>query len=179
MNLSARNLLQDDLADQVAEVLTRHGVPAALLQLELTESAIMVEPDRARERLDQLAALGVQISLDDFGAGYTSLGQLKDLPVSQLKVDRSFIAAMAQDPSSALIVQSIIDLGHHLGLTTIAEGVETAADVEALRRYGCDAAQGYYLSRPVPAAALDRWRSTQPPSQRGEPRPAGRSVVAH
>jgi len=179
VNLSARNLLQDDLADQVAEVLTRHGVPAALLQLELTESAIMVEPDRARERLGQLAALGVQISLDDFGAGYTSLGQLKDLPVSQLKVDRSFIAAMAQDPSSALIVQSIIDLGHHLGLTTIAEGVETAADVEALRRYGCDAAQGYYLSRPVPAAALDRWRSTQPPSQRGEPRPAGRSVVAH
>jgi len=86
---------------------------------------------------------------------------------------------MAQDPSSALIVQSIIDLGHHLGLTTIAEGVETAADLEALRRYGCDAAQGYYLSRPVPAAALDRWRSTQPPSQRGEPRPAGRSVVAH
>jgi len=178
VNLSARNLLQDDLADQVGALLTRHGVPAELLQLELTESAIMVEPDRARERLGELAALGVQISLDDFGAGYTSLGQLKDLPISQLKVDRSFIATMAQDPSSALIVQSIVDLGHHLGLTTIAEGVETAADVEALRRYGCDAAQGYYLSRPIPAAALDQWRSTKAPSQRGHhPAPVGMGVA--
>jgi len=162
VNLSARNLLQDDLADLVAALLAEHRVPPELLQLELTESAIMLEPHRARERLDQLAALGVQICIDDFGTGYTSLGQLKDLPVSGLKVDSSFVAAMAGDPSSALIVQSIIDLGHHLGLTTVAEGVETAADAATLRRYGCDAAQGYYLSRPVPAAALDRWRNAHP-----------------
>jgi predicted signal transduction protein with EAL and GGDEF domain len=169
VNLSARNLLQDDLAAQVAALLAHHDVPAGLLQLELTESAIMLEPDKARIRLEELAALGIELSIDDFGAGYTSLGQLKDLPVSQLKVDRSFIAAIATDPSSALIVQSIVDLGHHLGLATVAEGVETGADMDTLRSYGCDTAQGYYLSKPVPAAALERWRTIHRTPPTGQP----------
>ena len=166
VNISARNLLQDDLPALVAGLLDRHGVPARLLQLELTESAIMAEPERARAQLCDLAALGVHLAIDDFGAGYTSLGQLKDLPVSQLKVDRSFVAAMGNDPSSATIVQSIVDLGRHLGLTTVAEGVESAADLDALHGYGCDAAQGYYLSHPVPAEDLQRWLSTRVPQPR-------------
>jgi EAL domain-containing protein (putative c-di-GMP-specific phosphodiesterase class I) len=132
-------------------------LPAVLLELEVTESALMTEPMRAQRLLEELAALGVRLSIDDFGAGYTSLGQLKSLPVSELKIDRSLVSTMAADPSNALIVQSVVDLGHNLGLTIVAEGVETEADLVALRGFGCDVAQGYLLSRPVPAPALDNW----------------------
>jgi len=111
----------------------------------------------------------VHLAIDDFGAGYTSLSQLKDLPVSQLKIDRSFIAALGRDPRSSHIVRSIIDLGRHLGLTTVAEGVETADDLTALHSYGCVAAQGYYLSRPVTAHALDQWRTSSAPANRDLP----------
>src|SRR5664280_1449363 len=124
VNLSARNLLDERLPAMVAELLTVHGVPAALLELEVTESALMTEPGRAQRLLERLARLGVAISVDDFGAGYTSLGQLKDLPVRELKVDRSFVTTMTQDRSNALIVHSVVDLGHNLGLTIVAEGVE-------------------------------------------------------
>src|SRR5664280_1357258 len=124
VNLSARNLLDERLPAMVAELLTVHGVPAALLELEVTESALMTEQGRAQRLLEKLARLGVAISVDDFGAGYTSLGQLKDLPVRELKVDRSFVTTMTQDRSNALIVHSVVDLGHNLGLTIVAEGVE-------------------------------------------------------
>ena len=107
--------------------------------------------------LEQLSALGVRISIDDFGAGYTSLGQLKTLPVSELKIDRSFVMTMTEDPGNALIVQSVIDLGHNLGLTLVAEGVETEQVLTALAGLGCDVAQGYHLCRPIPAAAFDTW----------------------
>src|SRR6185369_11569893 len=120
VNLSARNLLDEGLPAMVAGLLATHGVPAAYLELEVTETALMTEPARAQRLLERLAALGVGISIDDFGAGYTSLGQLKNLPVSELKIDRSFVMTMTEDNSDALIVHSVVDLGHNLGLTIVA-----------------------------------------------------------
>ena len=176
VNLSARNLLDERLPDQVAELLATHGVPAVLLELEVTESAIMTEPARAQRVLEQLAALGVRLSIDDFGAGYTSLGQLKSLPVTELKIDKSFVMTMNNDRSNAVIVHSVIDLGHNLGLTMVAEGVETAQDLAALADYGCDIAQGYHFSRPLPADAFDTFcaeHSLLPPPTTIGPSPDG------
>ena len=157
VNLSARNLLDVGLPGQVAELLAAHGIAAELLELEVTESAIMTEPARAQQLLEQLATLGVRISIDDFGVGHTSLGQLKNMPISELKIDRSFVATMTEDPSNALIVRSVIDIGHNLGFTIVAEGVETEQIRTALGGLGCDVAQGYHLSRPITAAAFDTW----------------------
>jgi len=157
VNLSARNLLDENLPGQVAELLAAHAVPAELLELEVTESALMTEPARAQRLLQQLSALGVRISIDDFGAGYTSLGQLKTLPVNELKIDKSFVMTMTTDRSNSLIVHSVVDLGHNLGLTIVAEGVESEQALTALREFGCDVVQGYHLSRPIPLAALDSW----------------------
>jgi diguanylate cyclase (GGDEF)-like protein len=157
VNLSARSLLDERLPQQVAGLLATHRVPAELLLLEVTESSLVIEPDRARRLLTALFALGVRLSIDDFGAGYTSLGQLKNLPVAELKIDKSFIMNMRNDPSDALIVHSIVELGHNLGLTIVAEGVETAAVLADLTAFSCDIAQGDYLSRPVEPAAFDAW----------------------
>jgi diguanylate cyclase (GGDEF)-like protein len=157
VNLSARNLLDEGLPGQVAALLAAHGVAPDLLDLEVTESAIMTEPVRARKVLEELSTLGIRISLDDFGAGYTSLGELKNLPISELKIDRSFVMAMAEDPNDALIVRSVVDLGHNLGLTIVAEGVETEQALNALAGFGCDVAQGYHLSHPIPSAAFGTW----------------------
>jgi diguanylate cyclase (GGDEF)-like protein/PAS domain S-box-containing protein len=157
VNLSARNLHDEGFAQLVAELLAVHDVPAHLLVLEVTESAIMIDPVRARVALEQLDALGVRISIDDFGAGYTSLSQLTTLPVSELKIDRSFVATMTSNPGNAMIVQSVIDLGQNLGLTLVAEGVETEQALTALAFLECDVAQGYHLCRPVPVAAFDTW----------------------
>jgi diguanylate cyclase len=157
VNLSARNLLDDGLPVQVAELLAAHGVVADLLELEVTESAIMTEPVRAQRILEQLSALGVKISIDDFGVGYTSLGQLKTLPVTELKIDRSFVMTMTEDQSNALIVHSVVDLGHKLGLTIVAEGVESGDALAALAALDCDIAQGYHLSPPLPVEAFDAW----------------------
>ena len=157
VNLSVRNLLDEHLADQVAELLAAHGVPGSLFELEVTESAIMIDPVRSRQMLEQLSALGVRISIDDFGAGYTSLSQLTTLPASELKIDRSFVTTMTHDAGNTMIVQSVIDLGHNLGLNLVAEGVETEQTLTALAGFGCDVAQGYHLCRPIPAAAFDQW----------------------
>jgi len=159
VNLSARNLLDDRLPGEVAELLAAHRVPPTLLKLEVTESAIMADPVRAARLLDGLADLGIAISIDDFGVGYTSLGQLKTLPISELKIDRSFVMTMGQDASDALIVHSVVDLGHNLGLTIVAEGVENVGALSQLSGFGCDAAQGYHLCRPIPIAAFDDWRT--------------------
>ena len=157
VNISARNLLDEALVSQVSELLARHGLPAPMLELELTESAIMLEPVRAKSILDQLHALDVRIAIDDFGAGYTSLAQLKTLPIDELKIDKSFVMTMQTDRSNALIVSSVVDLGHNLGMSVVAEGVETVDALGALTEYGCDKAQGYHLCRPQPAAAFLRW----------------------
>jgi EAL domain-containing protein (putative c-di-GMP-specific phosphodiesterase class I) len=163
VNLSARTLIDEGLPDQLSELLSAHGVAPGSLELEVTESAIMTDPVRAKRLLEQVAALGVRLSIDDFGVGYSSLGQLKTLPVSELKIDRSFVMTMMEDRSNALIVQSVVDLGHHLGLTIVAEGVETGYALVALAGLGCDIAQGHHISRPVPAAAFDRWYANRRP----------------
>lgn len=160
VNLSARSLLDDRLPQHVADLLARHRVPAEMLELEITESALMAEPARAKRLLQALALMGVRLSIDDFGAGYTSLGQLKDLPVTEIKIDKSFIMNITKQPSDALIARSVIDLGHSLGLTVLAEGVETAETLSHLMTIDCDVAQGYYFCRPVPAAAFDAWRAS-------------------
>jgi diguanylate cyclase (GGDEF)-like protein len=157
VNISARNLLDERFVDDVTELLARWKVPASFLELELTESAIMADPARAHEILTRLADLGITLSIDDFGAGYTSLAHLKGLPVHQLKIDRTFVAEMTADHRDADIVRSIVELGHNLGLTTVAEGIEDQATWDRLSALGCDVAQGYFLCRPMPADQLERW----------------------
>jgi diguanylate cyclase (GGDEF)-like protein len=157
VNVSARNLLDDRFVDDVLALLARHGLPASALELEVTESAIMADPIRARQVLGRLAEAGLQLSIDDFGAGYTSLAHLKDLPVHQLKIDRSFVTTMTVDRSDELITRAVVELGRNLGLTTIAEGVEDEATWLRLRELGCDLAQGYHLCRPLPVTELDAW----------------------
>jgi diguanylate cyclase (GGDEF)-like protein len=162
VNLSARNLHEEGFAEQAAELLDKHGVPPHLLELEVTESAIIIDPDRALVMLHKLSALGMRISLDDFGAGYTSLSQLTSMPISEIKIDRSFVMKMAEDPNSALIVSSVVELGHNLGMTLVAEGVEDEVAMGALAGLGCDIAQGYHLSRPVSSADFDAWSAGRP-----------------
>ena len=154
VNLSARNLLDEEIHDEILDQLRTNGLPAELLQLEITESAIMADPERARAMLIRLHESGLRLSIDDFGAGYTSLGQLKDLPLAELKIDRSFVMSMEDDPANALIVRSIVELSHNLGLTAVAEGVETESELATLISYGCDVAQGYHFSRPLTPDAL-------------------------
>ena len=155
VNLSVRNLLDPRLVDDVCEILDRYEVPPSLLELEITETAAMVDPVRAAAVLGELARLGVTLSIDDYGTGYGSLAYLQRLPVRRLKIDRSFVAGVRDDPASAAIVRSTIELAHHLGLSVVAEGVEDDATLLALRDMHCFAAQGFGLGRPVPAAALD------------------------
>ncbi len=114
----------------------------------------MLDPVRAQRLLDNLSDLGIRLSIDDFGAGYTSLSQLKTLPVDELKIDRSFVMTMSSDARDALIVHSVIELGQNLGLNIVAEGVETAQALVTLRGFGCDIAQGYYIARPAPVEDL-------------------------
>ena len=157
VNLSVRSLLDPDLSGRVEALLAETGVPGSRLTLEITESGVMADPNRAIALLERLAATGVKLSVDDFGTGYSSLSYLRRLPVHEVKVDRSFVFRMATDPSDATIVQSIIELGHNLGLRTVAEGVEDQISWDLLRGMGCDVAQGYLLSKPIPAQALTRW----------------------
>jgi diguanylate cyclase (GGDEF)-like protein len=169
VNVSVRNLLDDAFLDDVVALLDRWQVPASWLELEVTESAIMADPERARSVLTAFADLGLTLSIDDFGAGYTSLAHLSKLPVHTLKIDRSLVSRMTVEPSDALIVRSVIELGHSLGLRTVAEGVEDAATRDLLGRQGCDVAQGYFFSRPVPARDLVAWCDV--PAQRSAARP--------
>jgi len=152
VNLSARSLGRADLPARVLDRLRDHGVPASLLRLEITESALLAEPARAREVLSELHAAGIGISIDDFGTGYSSMGHLKHLPVDELKVDRSYVAEMCTSTEDAALVRSVVDLGHELGMTVVAEGVEDAATVRALTDLRCDVAQGFWFGRPAPAA---------------------------
>lgn len=157
VNISARCLLDSTLPETVRQALNRTGVPADLLMLEITESAFMADPVRAGEVIRRLHDLGVHLSIDDFGTGYTSMSYLRDLPVDELKIDRSFVMRMLRDTKDAVIVRTSIDLAQRLGLRAIAEGVEDDATWRALQALDCDAARGYLFSRPVPAAELDTW----------------------
>jgi len=156
-NLSTLDLLDPHLGRRVRELLERHAVPARRLCLEITESALMDDPSLAQAHLDELAGLGIKLSIDDYGVGQASLAYLKSLPVDELKLDRSFITAITESPRNAAIVESTIMLSHALGLTVVAEGVETAAELRWLREHGCDIAQGYGIARPMTAAQLQDW----------------------
>jgi diguanylate cyclase (GGDEF)-like protein len=157
VNLSARDLLDVELPETIRGLLERHDVGAERLELEITESVILSDPMRARAVLSQLNAMGIQLAIDDFGSGYSSLAYLKRLPVGEIKIDRSFVMNMEQDENDAVIVRSTIDLARNLGLRVVAEGVESEEVWRDLARLQCDLAQGYFLSRPMPGWALSDW----------------------
>ena len=159
INLSTRDLLDPEFAQRLDAILAQYQVPAGGLCLEITESAIMDDPQRALATLNQLHARGFKLSIDDFGTGYSSLAYLKELPVDQLKIDKSFVMAMERIEGDAMIVRSTIDLAHNLGLTVVAEGVENAVIYHALKKLGCDEAQGYFISKPMPENQFADWRS--------------------
>jgi diguanylate cyclase (GGDEF)-like protein len=161
INLAARTLLDEKFPAEVSDALRRHGVPARLLNFEVTETSIMVDPLKAQSLLQKIHDLGVELSIDDFGTGYSSLSYLKFLPVSELKIDQSFVKHMHDDANDAVIVRSVIDLAHNLGLKTVAEGIEDEATLQQLDILGCDLGQGYHLARPMPAAAVDEWLRAQ------------------
>ena len=152
VNLSTRCLLDPSFPDLVKRVLAEHEVSPSLLRLEITESAVMGDPARATDALRRLHDHGVSLSIDDFGTGYTSMAYLRRLPVDELKVDRSFVMSMTENEHDAVLVRTAIDLGHNLGLTVVAEGVEQADHVVALRALDCDVVQGFHYARPMPAA---------------------------
>jgi diguanylate cyclase (GGDEF)-like protein len=166
VNLSASNLLDTGLPARVAALLDAHGVPAGGLTLEVTETVLLSDPNRSRTVVAALRELGVGISIDDFGTGYCSLAYLRELPVTELKLDRSFTADLVSDPRTEAIVASTVELAHRLGLRVVAEGVEDECTLARLSALGCDESQGYLHSPPLPAAELEAWldRSTVSPA---------------
>jgi diguanylate cyclase (GGDEF)-like protein len=160
VNVSARTLGRARFAEQVIAVLGAVGVAPERLIVEITETSLLTDPPRAAAVLAELDAVGVRVSLDDFGIGQTSLGYLSSLPVHELKIDKSFVIDMLANPAHAAIVRSIVDLGHNLSLQVVGEGVETDAVFDILRDAGCDLAQGFLLARPMPADQLRVWLST-------------------
>ncbi|HKQ60300.1 MAG TPA: EAL domain-containing protein [Candidatus Polarisedimenticolaceae bacterium] len=157
VNLSARNLLDAALPEELRRMLAATRLPARTLTLEITESVLMEDPERALEIVTELDRMGVEISIDDFGTGYSSLGYLKKLPAREIKIDKSFVLEMDRDPDDALIVRSTIELAHNLGLRVVAEGIERPEVWHALRALGCDHGQGYLFSRPLPPERLTGW----------------------
>jgi diguanylate cyclase (GGDEF)-like protein len=157
VNLSVHDLMKADLVERLQARLARHGVPPQALCLEITESAIMSDPDRAMQTLRSLKALGCKLSIDDFGTGYSSYATLRNLPVDELKIDMSFVRAMEKVPKDAMIVRSIIEVAHNLELSVVAEGVENEAIRQQLALLGCDEAQGWHIGRPMPVEAFEAW----------------------
>ncbi len=164
VNVSTRSLLDHDLAVVIGALLARLDLHASALQLEITESRIVADLPRARAALDDLRAMGVMIAIDDFGTGYSSLTQLQQLPVDEIKIDRSFVTRMETDRQDAVLVHSIIDLGRNLGLRVTAEGVETENVRQVLAQLGCDYAQGFHLGRPVVARECGRYFEAPAPA---------------
>ncbi|WP_051712072.1 putative bifunctional diguanylate cyclase/phosphodiesterase [Spirillospora albida] len=179
VNASGRDLLDTGLTETVQEGLAAHGLPAAALQLEITERILMNEPAYASDTVAALAGLGIPLSLDDFGTGYSSLVRLKRLPVEEIKIDASFVQRLTTSSDDAVIVRSIVDLVRTLGLRSVAEGVEDAETAQALREMGCDAAQGWHFGRPMDAASATAWLRSlaggeRPPSN---PPPTGTGIL--
>ena len=157
VNLSARNLQDEQLPLYVAELLQAYKIDPASIILEITESAIMVDPERSMKIIKQLDGLGVNLSIDDFGTGYSSLGYLQRLPVDELKIDKSFVTHMDKNSNDVVIVRSIVELAHNLGLKVTAEGMETLETYTMLEQLGCDRGQGYLMSKPLQVAQLYQW----------------------
>jgi EAL domain-containing protein (putative c-di-GMP-specific phosphodiesterase class I) len=157
VNISVRDLHDVGFTRHLAASCAQWGVPTSALQLEVTENVLLHDADRAAVVLRELATMGVALSLDDFGTGYSSLAHLKRLPVSEIKIDRSFVLRMDADPDDAAIVRSIVDLADALGLRVVAEGVETAAAWATLAEMGCPIVQGYFVAPPMSASRLTAW----------------------
>jgi EAL domain-containing protein (putative c-di-GMP-specific phosphodiesterase class I) len=163
VNVSAVQFSRGHLLQSVTSALAEEGVPPALLELEITESFVMVDHERAVKVLADLKALGVRLSIDDFGTGYSSLAYLQQLDVHQLKIDMSFVRDMTKNSGNASIVKAVIALGHSFALNVIAEGVEEQKQARALRALGCDAMQGYLVSKPLPAEAMTHFLASFTP----------------
>ena len=174
INLSALQLQEPGLADEVAECLARHRIPSGQIELELTESMVMNDAEGHLRQMHALRALGVKLAIDDFGTGYSSLAYLNRLPIDKLKIDRGFVHDMLSDPTDRAITMAIIGLGHTLGLKVVAEGVEREAEAAVLREALCDELQGYLLGRPMPAQALAGWLEARR-ALRGDPLELARS----
>jgi diguanylate cyclase (GGDEF)-like protein len=157
VNLSASDLLDEQLAERIVALLAEHDVPIGALQVEITESVLMTDPERARTMLEKLRRMGLRIAVDDYGTGYCALAYLRDLPIDELKIDRTFITDVTADPRSAAIVRSTVELAHALDLEVVAEGVEDQSALDLLADFGCDFAQGYHFSRPLPADEFAAW----------------------
>jgi predicted signal transduction protein with EAL and GGDEF domain len=160
VNLSARHLADHGCPDAVAEALARHGVEADALELEITESALIADPERATTTMRDIFAKGIRIAIDDFGTGYSSLSHLKRLPIHALKIDLSFVMHMLVNEQDRVIVESIVGLAHNLGFTVVAEGIEDEATLKRLGAIGCDEGQGFFIGRPMCAAEATRWLAT-------------------
>ena len=157
VNLSARHLLDDSCPEQIARIVAENAADPSLLELEITESALIADPERASATLVRIRDLGVRIAIDDFGTGYSSLSHLKRLPLHALKIDVSFVRQMLASAADGVIVDTTISLAHQLGLSVAAEGIEDEATYAALRDHGCDEGQGYLIGRPMPAPEAERW----------------------
>jgi diguanylate cyclase (GGDEF)-like protein len=157
VNLSARNLIDRALPDHIEELLRRHGIPAHRVVLELTESMLMIESKPMLETIARLDAVGLSLSVDDFGTGYSSLATLRRLPIDELKIDRAFVTEMESDDTNLIIVRSTVNLGHELGLSVTAEGVEDEPTLERLGALGADLVQGFHVARPMAGEAFLEW----------------------
>jgi EAL domain-containing protein (putative c-di-GMP-specific phosphodiesterase class I) len=162
INFSARHLLDDDCPDQIAALLAREGIAAESLELEITESALIADPEHATATLERIRALGVQIAVDDYGTGYSSLSHLRRLPLHALKIDVSFVRNMLRNAQDRVIVESTVGLAHNLGLNVVAEGIEDEGTLAALRAMGCDEGQGFYIGAPMDAEEAARWMRASP-----------------
>ena len=149
-NLSPRQFWQPDLAERIVREIRVSGIDPSRVLVEVTESSAMMDPDRAQQILVELTEQGFAIAIDDFGTGYSSLSRLREMPVRVLKIDRSFVSGVHEDPQSASIVTAFLELARGLGMTTLAEGIETADELAFLRERGCSLGQGFYFSKPVP-----------------------------
>jgi diguanylate cyclase (GGDEF)-like protein len=157
VNLSARDLIDEELPEHFASLLDRHDCAAPWITLEITESAIFDDPGRATENLRRLHELGCRLSVDDYGTGYSSLAYLRRLPLDELKIDKTFVTGMTRDAGDTVIVRSTIELAHNMGLKVVAEGVEHETTLDQLRALGCDAAQGFFIARPMAANEIAAW----------------------
>jgi EAL domain-containing protein (putative c-di-GMP-specific phosphodiesterase class I) len=162
VNLSPNGLHDSTLPEVVARLLGQTGVPAASLILELTESSIMSDPTGSMLTLDALHGIGVKLAIDDFGTGYSSLGRLRELPIHEVKIDKSFVQRIGVDHRDRAVVRSAIQLGHALDLAVVAEGVEDAATLTTLAKEGCNGVQGYFISKPLPPDEFEAWLTNRP-----------------
>jgi EAL domain-containing protein (putative c-di-GMP-specific phosphodiesterase class I) len=162
INLSARELTSDSVVADIQEALAAQALEAGALEVEITESALMSEPERAQQHLARLRAMGVRIAIDDFGTGHASLSYLKRFPAGTVKIDRDFVAGLPDRHDDAAIVRAVATLAHSLGMVVVAEGVETARQLDFLRQAGCDQVQGYLTGRPLPAEAMAAVLDTRP-----------------